>query len=71
MSTDKYSLRRFDSHSEETIDTDVLETIPFDYPASSTEVTYETEEFTAVCPWTGLPDFAHITIKYIPERARS
>lgn len=27
---------------------------------------YETDEFTAVCPWTGLPDFAHLTIRYTP-----
>lgn len=66
--SDKYSTRRFDINSEDAIDTDVLETIPFDYPGSGTEVTYETDEFTAVCPWTGLPDFAHLTIRYIPDK---
>ncbi len=25
-------------------------------------------EFTSVCPITGLPDFARITIRYIPDR---
>ncbi len=69
MTTDKYLLRRFDTQAEETIDTRVLETIPFDYPGSATEVVYETEEFTSVCPWTGLPDFAHLTITYTPERS--
>ena len=44
----------------------VLEAIPFDYPNSATEVVYETDEFTAVCPWTGLPDFARLTIRYVP-----
>ncbi len=66
--SDKYSLRRFDINTEDAIDTEVLETIPFDYPGSGTEVTYETDEFTAVCPWTGLPDFAHLTIRYIPDK---
>ncbi len=46
----------------------MLLTIPFAYPGSDTEVVYETEEFTAVCPWTGLPDFARLTIRYIPDR---
>ncbi len=68
LESDKYSQKRFDIQSLETIDVAVLEAIPFEYPASNTEVTYETEEFTAVCPWTGLPDFAKLTIKYIPDQ---
>ncbi|MBI4333651.1 MAG: NADPH-dependent 7-cyano-7-deazaguanine reductase QueF [Chloroflexi bacterium] len=64
---DKYAARRFDVNKEDAIDTEVLETIPFEYPGSGTEVVYETDEFTAVCPWTGLPDFAHLTIKYSPD----
>ncbi len=67
MTVDKLTLRRFDTEKEEAIDVAVLESIPFDYPGSSTEVVYESEEFTAVCPWTGLPDFAHLTIRYIPD----
>ncbi|MBI2934884.1 MAG: NADPH-dependent 7-cyano-7-deazaguanine reductase QueF [Chloroflexi bacterium] len=68
ITKDKYSLRRFDTQKEEVIDTAVLETIVFDYPGTDTEVSYETGEFTAVCPWTGLPDFARLTIKYVPDR---
>ena len=26
----------------------------------------ETDEFTAVCPWSGLPDFGTIRVEYIP-----
>ncbi len=66
MVVDKYAARRFDIHGEEAIDTEVLESIPFDYPESATEVTYETDEFTSVCPWSGLPDFARLAIKYVP-----
>lgn len=69
MNADKYSERRFDTQSEETIDTGVLETIPFAYPGSATDVVYETEEFTCVCPWTGLPDFGRIVIHYTPDRS--
>lgn len=66
---DKYTSRRFDSQSEEAIDRDVLETIPYDYPDSATEVVYETDEFTFVCPWTGLPDFAQLVIRYLPHHS--
>ncbi len=64
---DKYASRRFDIQQEDAIDLAVLEAIPFDYPGSATEVVYETDEFTAVCPWTGLPDFARLVIRYVPS----
>jgi len=66
---DKYASRRFDIQTEEAIDLAVLEAMPFDYPSSATEVVYETDEFTFVCPWTGLPDFAHLVIRYTPDRS--
>ena len=66
MVEDKYALRRFDAQSEDAIDRAILEAIPFDYPDSATEVVYETDEFTAVCPWTGLPDFARLVMRYVP-----
>jgi 7-cyano-7-deazaguanine reductase len=69
VETDKYASKRFDIQQEEAIDTAVLEAIPFEYPDSATEVVYETEEFTAVCPWTGLPDFARLIIRYVPQQS--
>ena len=69
MEKDKYSEKRFDIQKEDAIDVAVLETIPFDYAGSATEVVYETEEFTCVCPWTGLPDFGILTITYIPNKS--
>ena len=66
---DKYASRRFDVQKEDAIDMAVLETVSFDYPDSATEVVYETDEFTSVCPWTGLPDFARLVIRYIPHRS--
>ena len=68
MKKDKYIAKRFDIQSEEAIDIAILEGIPFDYSGSATEVVYETDEFTAVCPWTGLPDFGTITIRYVPDK---
>ncbi len=67
MTEDKYASRRFDIQQEDAIDVAVLEVVPFDYPGSATEVVYETEEFTSVCPWTGLPDFARLVIRYLPH----
>ena len=69
MTEDKYTSRRFDIQPEDVIDVAVLEAIAFDYPDSATEVVYETEEFTCVCPWTGLPDFARLVIRYTPRQS--
>ena len=69
MAIDKYTSRRFDIQSEEAIDLAVLEAVPFDYAGSATEIVYETEEFTFVCPWTGLPDFARLVIRYVPHHS--
>ena len=31
-------------------------------------ITYMTKEFSAVCPFSGLPDIATVTIEYIPDQ---
>ena len=49
----------------ETIDVSVLET--FEYSGPDQEIVTETREFSAVCPYSGLPDFATLTIKYVPS----
>ena len=67
MAVDKYASKRFDVEQEDAIDVAVLEAIPFEYPGSATEAVYETDEFTAVCPWTGLPDFGKLVIRYLPD----
>jgi len=46
----------------------VLETFPNRHPGRDYTVTLRTDEFTCVCPVTGQPDFARITIKYIPDK---
>ncbi len=45
-----------------------LETFPNRHPKRRYMVTLATDEFTCVCPMTGQPDFATITIKYIPDQ---
>lgn len=49
----------------ETIDVAVLET--FEYSGPDQEIVTETREFSAVCPYSGLPDFATLTITYVPS----
>lgn len=69
MTGDKYDRRRYDSHAETAIDTGILEKIAFAYPERATEVIYETDEFTFVCPWTGLPDLARLVVRYLPKES--
>jgi len=45
-----------------------LETFPNRHPNRRYTVTLTCDEFTCVCPATGQPDFATITIKYIPDK---
>ena len=45
-----------------------LETFPNHHPGRDYSVTLRTEEFTCVCPATGQPDFARLTIQYIPDK---
>lgn len=45
----------------------VLETFPSPSPRDY-EVTFSTDEFTSLCPVTGQPDYAGITIRYVPDR---
>jgi 7-cyano-7-deazaguanine reductase len=49
----------------EQVDTKVLET--FGYEGPDQEIVTETDEFSAVCPYSGLPDFAKLVIKYMPR----
>jgi len=42
-----------------------LETIP--YKGEKQLVQYTTKEFSAVCPFSGLPDIAAVIIEYIPN----
>ena len=45
-----------------------LETFPNHHRGRNYTVTLKTDEFTCLCPATGQPDFAKLTIEYIPDR---
>jgi 7-cyano-7-deazaguanine reductase len=48
----------------EAIDVAVLET--FEYTGPEQQIVTQTDEFSAVCPYSGLPDYARLTISYVP-----
>ena len=52
---------------EDTIDTQCLLAFEYHYPNHPGQVSMDTDEFTALCPWTGLPDYGTLTIDYTPS----
>lgn len=58
--------RRVLIRAEAAIDAECLLTFQFEYPEQETQVQLDTDEFTAVCPWTGLPDYGTLDITYVP-----
>lgn len=56
----------------EAIEAHLLECFDYEYAdkpvADDVEIVTQTEEFTSVCPFSGLPDFARVTISYAPNR---
>ena len=57
--------REFKFDSEDHINPDFLETFPFD--SKDQYIVTKTREFSAVCPFSGLPDLADVIIEYFPE----
>ena len=51
---------------ESSIDSSCLIVFPYEYADNDSVVTIKTSEFTAVCPWTGLPDIGLLSIEYKP-----
>ena len=46
-----------------------LMAVPNPHPGRDYVVTCDTPELTCVCPMTGQPDFATVTISYVPDRS--
>lgn len=49
-------------------DKNLLETFENPYPHRDYEILIEQPEFTSLCPKTGHPDFATLTVRYVPDR---
>ena len=59
--------RHLEFKDEETIDAGCLLSFNYEYPEQPSEIKIDTDEFTALCPWTGLPDLGTLTITYTPS----
>jgi 7-cyano-7-deazaguanine reductase len=46
----------------------IIEVFENAYPGRDYTVIHEAPEFTSLCPKTGQPDFATITVEYIPDK---
>ena len=55
----------FQFSGEDQINPDFLETFTFDGPDQY--IMTETDEFSAVCPFSGLPDLAYVRFEYYPK----
>jgi 7-cyano-7-deazaguanine reductase len=55
----------FTFESEKSINPDFMKTFEFDSPDQL--IITETDEFSAVCPFSGLPDIAYVKIEYHPD----
>ena len=49
-------------------DPKILETFPNPAPHRDYEIAHSHHEFTSMCPITGHPDFAAITVRYVADK---
>lgn len=59
--------RTFSFDGQDTLTPEVLETFPYEYPAREALVEIETDEWSCVCPFSGLPDFGTLAVRYLPS----
>jgi 7-cyano-7-deazaguanine reductase len=59
--------RQFPFEGVEALTPDVLETFEFQYQGRDTKVRVSTDEWSCVCPYSGLPDFGTVTVTYLPD----
>ncbi|HEX4200124.1 MAG TPA: preQ(1) synthase [Chthoniobacterales bacterium] len=55
------------SHYPSAPSAQTIETFPNEYPNRNYLIKFECADFTSLCPITGQPDFAKITIEYVPS----
>ena len=58
--------REFPFNGPEQVTPGVLEVFPYEYPGREAEVEIVTDEWNCVCPFSGLPDFGTLKIRYVP-----
>ena len=60
---------RFPFDGVEALTPEVLETFPYEYAGREATVEISTDEWTCVCPFSGLPDFGTIRVRYLPSES--
>lgn len=60
--------KKFDFKDKSHVRMDLLELIPWAGRLPQL-IVFETAEFSAVCPFSGLPDIARLTVEYVPSEA--
>ncbi len=59
--------RQFPFDGVDALTPEVLETFPYEYSGRDAMVEISTDEWTCVCPFSGLPDFGTLTVRYLPS----
>ncbi len=59
---------RFPFDGVEKVAPGLLETFPYEYPEREAEIVISTDEWNCVCPFSGLPDFGTLTVRYVPDK---
>jgi 7-cyano-7-deazaguanine reductase len=59
--------RSFSFEGLETLTPEVLETFPYEYAGRDATIEISTDEWSCVCPFSGLPDFGNLTVRYLPS----
>jgi len=60
--------KQFDFESPDHINPGLLETFDYEHAGKDIAIDTITEEFTSVCPYSGLPDFGTLKIRYVPDK---
>jgi 7-cyano-7-deazaguanine reductase len=58
--------RQFEFSGVEALLPEVLETFDYEYAGREALVLISTDEWSCVCPFSGLPDFGTLTVRYLP-----
>jgi 7-cyano-7-deazaguanine reductase len=60
--------RTYAFNGTEKVEPGLLETFPYEYPQRDAEVVISSQEWSCVCPFSGLPDYGTLRVTYVPDR---
>lgn len=50
------------------IDRSMLDIFPYEYPGRPIHIEHSTSEFSCLCPFNEMPDYAQLFIRYLPNK---